>query len=215
MEAYDKLLKGYKEFRASYLLEKSEEYRQHAAKYQNPKVMVIACSDSRINPAILTHSGLGEIFMVSNVANIVPPYKPEKNSHHSTSSAIEFAVNSLKIKHIIIMGHSGCGGVNALFHKHDGGIDTEEYSFIAPWVNILVGARESVQKEMAHLPVEEQIHACEQRSVLISLENLRSFPFVQRAIENHHLSLHAWYFDIGESALYQHNEQTGKFEITI
>jgi carbonic anhydrase len=113
------------------------------------------------------------------------------------------------------MGHSGCGGVNVLFHRHDNNIENEEYSFIAPWVDILAGARESVKEEMAHLPVETQIHACEQRSILISLENLKSFPFVQRAIDSHNLNLHAWYFDIGESALYQHDEKTGRFEITI
>ncbi len=216
MESYEKLLEGYREFRSEYLGKPFDAYRKWAARQQKPDVMIISCSDSRINPAILTHAGLGEIFMVNNVANIVPPYKEGKNTHHSTSSAIEYAVNHLKMKHLIIMGHSNCGGINALFHqKKEVDSEAKEYSFIEPWINIASGARDHVKKEMSDLSVEEQLCACEKKSILISLKNLKSFPFVKRAVEQNNLKLYGWYFDIAEATLYAYNEDVLEFEAII
>lgn len=213
MGEYEALINGYREFRNEYLGKPFDAYRKWAAKQQSPKVMIIACSDSRINPAILTHAGLGDIFMVNNVANIVPPYKEGKNTHHSTSSAIEYAINNIKVEHIIILGHSGCGGINALFNGTGNSTkESNEYSFIEPWINIVSEAKESVLQEMADSSSEEQLCACEKRSILISLKNLETFPFVQRAIKDSNLKLHAWYFDIGEAILHEYSEKTKEFE---
>src|SRR5690349_16674957 len=108
------LIKGYKNFYRKYNSEKYHDYRQQAVLGQAPKVMVIACSDSRVHPSIVMQSGLGEVFQVCNVANLVPPYRPDKGTHHSTSAALEFAVGTLGVEHIVVMGHSGCGGIKSL-----------------------------------------------------------------------------------------------------
>ena len=213
MGEYEELINGYREFRHEYLGKPFNAYRKWAAKGQSPKIMIIACSDSRINPAILTHAGLGDIFMVNNVANIVPPYKEGKNTHHSTSSAIEYAVNHMEVSHIIIMGHSGCGGIQALLNGTKK--EEDEYSFIEPWMNIVTAAKESVLQEMGNSSPEEQSCACEKKSILISLKNLESFPFVKRALNNQKLTLHAWYFDIAEAALYEHSNSSKEFEVIV
>ena len=214
MEAYKKLVEGHKEFRKKYYGEEFEEYRSWAPKYQKPKVMVISCSDSRINPAILTNSGLGEIFNVSNVANIVPPYRESCNTHHSTSSAIEYAVKHLKVEHIIVMGHSFCGGVNAMYTMEDRcETKSEEFSFINPWVDIISDIRDDVKSETPDEDLEGQLRLCEKKGVLVSIENLKSFPFVKEAVDENRLGLHAWYFDLSDASLYEYSEEKGEFEI--
>lgn len=215
MSEYKDFIDGYKEFRNEYLSKPFGAYRKWAATTHLPKMMIIACSDSRINPAILTHAGLGEIFMVNNVANIVPPYKEGKNTHHSTSSAIEYAVQFLKVKHIVIMGHSGCGGINALLNGINKDTNDNEYSFIEPWIDIVAEAKEYVQKEMKEARPAEMVCECEKKSILISYRNLTSFPFVQKAINSNELQIHAWYFDITEAILYEYNDQKQEFESVL
>jgi len=214
MESYKRLIEGHKNFRKQYFDKPFEEYRKWASKYQKPEVMIISCSDSRVNPAILTSSNLGDIFVVSNVANIVPPFRKTCNTHHSTSSAIEYAVKHLKIKHIIVMGHSCCGGVNAMFTMEEQCEKTsEEYSFINPWVDVISEVRDDVNKEMKDAPLEDKLRLCERKGILVSIQNLMSFPFVKNAVDNEKLQLHGWYFDIDKAALYEHNEDNGEFEI--
>lgn len=194
-ESLNRLIEGYRDFRKDYVGANYAAYRSWAAKVQTPKIMMIACSDSRINPAIVTHAGLGEVFMVNNVANLVPPYKEGKDTHHSTSAALEFAVNHLKVEHVIVMGHSGCGGIRALM-TGTAQVSPETYSFIGPWVDIAHKAKvRTLQKYSDHSP-EEQCHHCEKESLLVSLENLKSFPWVKHAIERGLLSIHAWHFNV-------------------
>ncbi|MDA0782889.1 MAG: carbonic anhydrase [Proteobacteria bacterium] len=216
MEIYKRLIAGHKEFRKKYFGKEFEEYREWASKYQKPQVMFISCSDSRVNPAILTNSSLGDIFNVSNVANIVPPYKESCNTHHSTSSAIEFAVKHLKVKHIIVMGHSYCGGVNAMYTMKDKCEETSKgFSFINPWVDIISGVRNIVKERLPDAPLEEQLRLCERRSVLVSIDNLMSFPFIKEAVEAKKLYLHGWYFNIAEASLYEYNRDSDKFETVV
>ncbi|MCB2081135.1 MAG: carbonic anhydrase [Rickettsiales bacterium] len=194
MEEIRKLVRGYLAFTEEYQSEEFAAYRERAARQQSPKVMVIACSDSRVNPAIITKAELGEVFTVHNVANLVPPYEEGHNTHHSTSAAIEFAVCHLKVHHIVVLGHSQCGGIRALMEgnalKHD-----DHYSFIEPWMNIANVAKEKVMHQ-DYASQDARIHACEKEALLVSLENLRTFPWVAQAIDEEKLYIHAWYFDV-------------------
>ncbi len=210
MDAYNRLLKGYAEFRGQYLHKQYDAYREQAAYMQQPQIMVIGCSDSRVNASIITQSGLGELFMVNNVANLVPPYKEGKDTHHSTSAAIEFAVNFLKVKHIIILGHSGCGGIRALM---EGQPEPEQkaYSFILPWMNIVAAARKKAQHSCGHLSLDHQAALCEKEALLVSLGNLKTFPWVKKAVDANRLHLHAWYFTIADGSLKAYDAEKGEF----
>ncbi|MCB2081941.1 MAG: carbonic anhydrase [Rickettsiales bacterium] len=207
-ESLNQLINGYREFRKDYVGANYAAYRSWAAKMQIPKIMMIACSDSRINPAIVTHAGLGEVFMVNNVANLVPPYKEGKDTHHSTSAALEFAVNHLKVEHIIVMGHSKCGGIRALM-EGIASTDSGVYSFIAPWMNIARKAKESTLRKYSNYSPEEQCSHCERESLLVSLENLRTFPWVKNALSANVLALHAWHFNVesGTIEYYSRNDE--------
>lgn len=217
MSSYAKLLEGYKKFRFQYLSEENNEWRKWAKGGQNPKVMIIACSDSRVNPVIITHAGLGDLFVVNNVANLVPPFKQGHDTHHSTSAAIEYAVTQLKVEHIIIMGHSGCGGIRALMADHD---DTEPrpdkpYSFIRPWMKIVDGAADFTPQEKSSMDIHALATVCEKRASLISLNNLVTFPWVRDAMMEGTLKSHAWHFDIGSGILEEYNPDREEFEELI
>lgn len=214
MTAIDNLIEGYKEFKEEYLHEDNAKYLQSASHGQSPKVMVIGCSDSRVNPAMLTNASLGELFTVNNVANIVPPFKKGNDTHHSTSSAVEYAVKSLKIENIIIMGHSKCGGIKALMEgsrdnkKED---SNKEYSFIAPWMDIVSEVRDEIIDKNKDLPQEEKNCLCEKKAILVSLNNLMTFPWVKSAVEDNKLALHAWYFEISTGIIYRYDNQKQDF----
>jgi len=201
------LINGYKRFYRKYNNEKYNEYREQAAHGQAPKAMVIACSDSRVHPSIVMQSGLGEVFQVCNVANIVPPYRPDKGTHHSTSSALEFAVGTLGVEHIVIMGHSGCGGIQSLIDGAPVALDGE-YSFIKQWVEIIAQAK----KKVANIPdKKERYHACELEGLKISLKNLASFPWIAERVGQGKLALHAWHFDIASGVILAYDEKTNTF----
>lgn len=213
MDAYDRLISGYREFRANYLSEDNKEWLKVAGEKQNPKVMMVACSDSRVHPAILTRTALGELFMIRNVANVVPPFDGggSDGTYHGTSAAIEYAVNHLKVEHIIVMGHSGCGGIGALMDRSITG-DTEGYSFIKPWMNIVEQAGDFSDLEEVSLTGAAKRSICEKRAVLISLNNLVGFPWVKDAIKSGNLKLHGWYFDIKSGVLSEYKHGADKFE---
>lgn len=195
----DRLIAGFKSFRESYYDEQPEFYRSLVEKGQRPEVMVIACSDSRVNPSIIARAEPGELFIVRNVANLVPPYEPDSH-YHGTSAAIEFAVRDLGVKHIIILGHSHCGGIQALC------ADTEEANnreFINGWISIVENARDD------SLEGEEQLRHVERQAVNISVENLLSFPWVRSRVEDGSLQLHGWSFDLEAGALLAHTADKG------
>lgn len=212
MKTLKKLIEGYREFRDEYLSPGNAAARERIALAQSPKVMVIACSDSRVNPAILTRAGLGDIFTVNNVANIVPPYKEGKGTHHSTSAAIEFAVLHLGVRHIIVLGHSGCGGIGALMagntKKREG-----EYSFIEPWMEIVREARIRTLELLPDASPQEQATCCEKEALTVSLKNLESFPWVREGIAAGKLQIHSWYFDIASGDILVHEPDEEGFHL--
>jgi carbonic anhydrase len=203
----DRLVKGYKDFYADYHKPEYRDYVEQASLGQSPRVMMIACSDSRVNPTIVTGARLGDIFTVCNVANIVPHFEPSWHTHHSTSAALEFAVNSLSVEHVIVMGHSGCGGIRALLGDTPIARDAS-HSFIKPWVEIITAARDRVM----HLPQEERQHACELEALKISLSNLRTFPWVEEKIAQGILHIHAWHFDIPSGVIRTFQPAHNRFE---
>ncbi len=210
MDAYKQLVEGYKHFRDRYTSGEFDAYRKESSDKQAPAVLVVGCCDSRVNPAVLTEAGLGEIFVVRNVANIVPPYLEGPLTHHSTSAAIEYGVNVLKVEHIIILGHSNCGGIRALM---TGAPEPEEggYSFLANWIEIVAEARNTVKTLMEGAPLEKQVCACEKEALLISLDNLKGFPFVKKAMDEGRLLIHGWHFDITSGEILAWEPNGGPF----
>ena len=207
MKELDKLKAGYKQFRKHYFEENPELYRQLTEKGQSPKAMIIACCDSRVHPAHVMNTDPGDVFVVRNVANLVPPYVDDGKTH-GTSAAIEFAVKHLKVPHIIVMGHSQCGGIRALMEgSHEG----KTHKFIDPWMAIMTPAREQVTREYASATLDEQCHHCEQAAISVSLENLMTFPFIVRALEANQLHTHGWYFDIENGMLMEMDKSQKKF----
>ncbi len=174
---------------------------------QKPLALVIACSDSRADPALLTDSHPGELFVVRNVANLVPPYAPDKN-FHGVSAALEYAVRHLKLQHIIIMGHANCGGIEKLLEKPDTDSDDE---FIGIWMQVLRRAKEVVDNYMPDVSREERLRAYEQWGIRVSMENLLTFPWIRTAVDDGNLHIHGWYFDLHQGALLRLDEEHDTF----
>ena len=204
------LTRRFQGWKATKFVESNFLYKRLAEEGQHPPAMVISCCDSRVNVTALFEADPGEFFIHRNVANLVPPFSPT-GDYHGTSAAIEYAVTSLGVAHIIVLGHSGCGGVNGCHAMCSGKAPELEKntSFVGRWMDILRPGFERVK----HLETEEmQIAALEREGVLVSLENLMSFPFVKQAVENDTLSLHGLWNDIGEGDLYFYNTKSNKFE---
>jgi carbonic anhydrase len=186
----DKLIEGYREFRAD-LWPKQKALFDYLAKLgQRPMAMVIACSDSRVEPAQIFNAGPGELFIVRNVANLVPPYEGS-TGYHGVSAALEYAVNVLEVRQVVVLGHAMCGGIQALMSNSVQG------EFIAPWVKIAQRARDHV---LAAAPADPQA-ACETEAIKISLENLLTFPWVAEKVAASRLALDGAIFDIRNGKL--------------
>ncbi len=197
MSELEKLISGFSKFHQRYYEEDPELYKELISKGQSPKVLVIACCDSRVHPVQILNTDPGDIFVVRNVANIVPPSEDDGKSH-GTSAAIEYAVKHLGIRHIIVLGHSHCGGIQSLMEDQK---QNQDYAFIAPWMKIVAPAREKVRRECGSLTFTEQCRKCEQEAIQISVNNLMTFPWINKAVAGGDLALHGWYFDIEQGAL--------------
>jgi carbonic anhydrase len=187
-----KLAEGFLRFRSE-VYESSRPMFDRLAEKQEPKVMMIACSDSRVDPGILCNAEPGELFMVRNVANLVPPYALDK-ANHGTSAALEFAVNTLNVEHIVVLGHGGCGGIRALYTSPpEVGV---QGSFIANWMEIADGARRRTLVTARELDLEDQLRICGHEAIKTSLANLLSFPWIEEKVKAGKLRIHGWNFDI-------------------
>lgn len=195
-EEIQRFIHGYKNFKRRYFSDNDNQVYKNLAEFgQTPKTMVITCSDSRINPAEMLGCKPGELFVVRNVANLIPPYESD-DKHHGTSAALEFAVLHLKVEHIIVLGHSQCGGIDAMFKELSRGSRAEERSFINAWMEIANNAKIEVQTYHAESPLPEKLKLCEEKSLLVSLENLMTFPWIKDKVEKKLLCVHAWRFDL-------------------
>ncbi|QQA42964.1 carbonic anhydrase [Pelagovum pacificum] len=192
------LIKRYQGWRATTYSENKGWYRRLADEGQRPRAMVISCCDSRVHVTAIFGADSGEFFIHRNVANLVPPYEPD-GDHHGTSAAVEYAVCSLKVSHVIVLGHSGCGGVQGCYDMCEGKAPEleEKTSFVGRWMDILRPGYEALDTGDDSVRVAE----LEKRAVLVSLENLWTFPFVREAVEGGTLSLHGLWTHIGEGGL--------------
>lgn len=198
-----RLIEGYGAFRGGRLKQERERYAALAASGQSPKIMLIGCCDSRVAPEVIFDCGPGEIFVVRNVANLVPPFEPDAH-YHGTSAAIEFAVLGLEVRHIVVLGHAGCGGIKAL-SEGAGGVGSDG-GFVGRWMSILRPVLDTVAREgSAHL------ETLELAAIGRSLDNLTSFPFVREAIARGRLDLHGAHFDVATGELRVRDETTGRF----
>lgn len=202
-----KFIAGFKRFQENYFGGDQELYGR-LREGQSPGAMVIACSDSRVDPAILMDCEPGDLFVVRNVANLVPPYEIG-GGLHGVSAALEFGVRTLEVEHLIILGHSSCGGIHALMHGMPQG---ERPEFIANWVNISARARERVLDALPDGAPQQQSHACEEASILVSLENLLTFPWIKERVQQGKLNLHGWHFDLKTGKVMAYNPERGHFE---
>jgi len=201
----DQLLEGYRRFRNGRYQEQKALYTELAEQGQSPKTMIISCCDSRVDPAIVLDADPGAVFAVRNVANLVPPARPD-GAYHGTSAALEFAVLHLGVEHIVVMGHAQCGGVKALYEDLDKGAD-----FIIPWMQIVKEARDRVRSSAADKPHAEQLREMEQEAIRVSLDNLLSFPWVKERVDAGTIQLHGWYFDINDGIVWALDQKTGSF----
>lgn len=209
MAEIGKFVEGFKRFQDNYFGGDQALYRQ-LRRGQTPDAMVIACSDSRVDPALLMDCEPGDLFVVRNVANLVPPYETG-GGLHGVSAALEFGVCVLGVQHLIVLGHTGCGGIRALMQ----GIPQELErvgEFVTSWVNISARARERVLQALPGATVQEQSRACEQASIQVSLENLQTFPWIRERLQQGKLILYGWYFDIQTGKVLAYNPSLGHFE---
>ena len=187
MDSVAKLTAGFKDFRDDGFEEKRATYEALVDRGQNPKVALIACSDSRVDPATVLQADPGELFVVRNVANLVPPDERD-GQYHGTSAAIEYAVEHLEVGHLIVFGHAHCGGIRSMFAKTDEG--SEGNQFVLPWMSLVRSAYLRVQGTMPNASEDEKARACEQSAVLVSLENLMTFPSIRERVSDGRLHLH-------------------------
>jgi carbonic anhydrase len=212
MEAIESLIEGYKAFRTGTYRQNVERYRMLGELDQKPKALVIACCDSRTDPAMVFSADPGELFVVRNVANLVPPYEPDEH-YHGTSAAIEFGVIGLDIKDIVVMGHARCGGIKALYENGCG--KKHDDAFISNWMLLAQGIADDVRQKHTDLEPDELIRAMEMRTVVASLDQLRTFPFIREREADGRLRLHGWFYGIATGILSIYDPKTDRFtEVT-
>ena len=200
------LVQRFHGWRATAYQENKAWYRRLAASGQHPRAMVVSCCDSRVHVTSIFGADEGEFFIHRNVANLVPPYNPD-GERHGTSAAVEYAVTSLGVAHIVVLGHSNCGGVKGCHDMCSGAAPhlDEKTSFVGRWMDILRPGYDRV----AGLAPELQVPALEKQAVLVSLENLMTFPFVASAVADDRLTLHGLWNNTGEGGLEHYDPARG------
>ena len=201
------LIDRYKKWRSNEYLKNEVQLRKLASSGQSPSTIVISCCDSRIHATSIFGADEGEFFIHRNIANLVPPYSPD-GENHGTSAAIEYAIKELKVQHLIILGHKDCGGIKYGHNLHSD-LSNINYEFINKWLNILLPAYNKIQKDVSE---QKQINQLEQESIKVSINNLFSFPFIKKAIDENNLSIHGLIHDIGSGNLKFLNPETEDFE---
>lgn len=204
------LVSGYRLFRDERLPLERERLHRMARDGQAPETMVIACCDSRVSPDVIFDCGPGEIFVVRNVANLVPPYAPD-DQYHGTSAALEFAVQALRVKHIVVMGHGRCGGVHAFARKST--IALSPGDFIGKWVSLISPAAEELGASLPDETFETYAERLARQSIRTSLHNLMTFPCIATLVEREQLRLHGAYFEVATGKLQALDPATGLFEV--
>ena len=192
----EKLSKGYQRFRNGYY-QRNRAHLEQLADKQTPEIAMVSCCDSRVDPGILFDVEPGDIFVIRNVANLVPPFETI-GDYHGTSAALEFAVSYLQVKQIVVLGHANCGGIKALMEKD---AFTSPESFIDSWMQLAVPAKKEVLASNAFDTHQQRIHICEKKAVSYSLYNLMTYPWIRELVEEGSLRLIGLYYDLRNGEL--------------
>lgn len=204
------LIEGYQRFRERYFDKENSSFAELVRQGQRPKILMIACSDSRVDPALVMNCEPGDLFVIRNVANLVPPYEDDL-SYHGTSAALEFGVCVLGIQHVILFGHTQCGGIQSLLeHSHE---RCGPKSFLTKWMELAKVAHDAIENYHTERSLEEKIVLCGQYSLINSLKNLKTFPWVAERVNQGSLQLHAWNFDMSKGTLEEYDEEKNCFRV--
>jgi carbonic anhydrase len=205
----DTLITGYRAFRRGRLHVEQDRYRELAESGQSPQIMVIGCCDSRVSPEVIFDARPGELFVVRNVANLVPPYTPD-GATRAVSAALEFAVQALRVKHIVVLGHAHCGGIRAYVEP---GAPLSPGDFIGSWMELIAPAAKALGPPSKFKSYADYVHQLELRSIEAALTNLMTFPCVKILVERGKLTLHGAYFGVAEGELSLRDPATGDFKL--
>ncbi len=200
------LISGYETFTSQRLPTEQSRYRELSEIGQSPEVMVIGCCDSRVSPEVIFDVGPGELFVVRNIANLVPVYQPDGGAH-GVSAALEYAVSVLRVKHIVVLGHAQCGGIRAFIDNIE---PLSPGDFIGRWMSMFIKPGEKVEQR-DHETMQQFVTRIEKAAVLRSLENLMTFPFVKAGVDAGTLQLHGAYFGVAEGSLSIVDQTTNEF----
>jgi carbonic anhydrase len=206
MSLPQRLIEGYETFRSGRLKAEQSRYEELAEHGQSPEIMVIGCCDSRVSPEVIFDAGPGELFVVRNVGNLVPPYAPD-GAYHGVSAALEFAVGALRVKHIVVLGHAHCGGVRA-FATESAPLSPGD--FIGKWMSLIAPAAEKLGPR-GDAPTADYLARLEQASVANTLDNLMTFPRLRTLIERGKVIVHGAYFGVATGELSVLDRQSGRF----
>lgn len=202
-----RLIEGYNAFAGGRLPREQDRYRELAERGQSPQIMVIGCCDSRVSPEVIFDASPGELFVVRNVANLIPPFSPD-GAYHGVSAALEFGVGALRVKHIVVLGHAHCGGVRAFAEEH---APLSPGDFIGKWMSLIAPAAEKLGGR-AEVPLAEYLTRLEQASVANSLDNLMTFPQLAKLIEKGKVATHGAYFGVATGDLSVLDRASGEFK---
>ncbi|MGB8363112.1 MAG: carbonic anhydrase [Rhizomicrobium sp.] len=203
----ERLAQGYRSFLDGRFAGERSRYAMLARTGQTPEIMVVGCIDSRVSPEVIFDAAPGELLVVRNVANLVPPYEPDRDSQHGTSAALEFGVQALHVKHIVVLGHAHCGGISAFADEQ---APLSPGDFIGRWMSQIAPAAASLGPRR-HDDRDEYLQRLEFASVELSLRNLMSFPCVRILVERGKLALHGAYFSVSSGRLLVRDPDTGRF----
>lgn len=206
----EKLYKGIHKFQKSYFKNK-EDFFNRLSESQTPEVLFITCADSRVDPNLVTQSRPGELFILRNVGNIVPSYDAIKDKN-SVAAALEFAALELKVRDIIVCGHSNCGAMKALYKSDE---DFIAMPHLGDWLKIAKPVKEVVNAFYPEVRGESRYRITEEENILMQLGNIQTYPFVEEMLRKGALYLHGWYYDIGTGDIYSYNPNSGAFEKII
>lgn len=190
-----KLLDGNKLFQKKFFHDENALFESLVKEGQRPKVMIVACSDSRVDPAMIFNCMPGQLFVVRNVANLVPPCEGV-DTYHGTSAALQFGVCFLEVEHVIVLGHSQCGGIRALVEGIDNQSANRPSGFITKWMEIASSVSAYIKDKYPHASLQQKIDLAERAALVHSLKNMYSFDWIKQRVEQGALQVHAWYFDL-------------------
>lgn len=210
MSATHDLVEGFRRFRSGRYVQHQALFDQLTAHGQTPRTLVVSCCDARVDPAIVTDCVPGDLFIIRNVANLVPPCE-RGGGFHGTSAALEFGVCELAVTDIIVLGHAHCGGIRALLQPQQDA--PRQDSFISDWMRVAAHARNRVLARSQDIAPDAQQRACEMEAIRVSLDNLLTFPWVLERVMQKRLRLHGWYFDMDKVELLAYDATQERFEI--